>query len=149
MEDLVVLDLGSSDGGPVPTSEELAEIALEAAVQLELQRCGRPADNTKVLELAASLERAPSVPGASGTRRMLSDPQAALAVYRAIQRLNHEARESPEEIENRIESYVNRLREWNPQSQYTGEEIANLRIFCLGLHDQFLKEVDFSVGGMR
>lgn len=124
--------LASAGYGPFDV-RDLAEVACDAAVELDELGRRRRAEFLAVRRLAALLTE--SVGGQGGTRatRSLFDPSAAVAVTRAIR--SSRAATAPEEVEmlkRIIDDLKNRLLALAAEPRKAkAPEIRSLRSFCL------------------
>jgi len=121
-----------------PSLDDVAVLALDAAVEIEKLLGGGQADRQVVDTFAAALEGSAGLVGVGGRMRLLSDPAAAAIYGRAISRANGVQVATLDQLNNEVLNYI---RIASPVDGFAdGSRLGDLKRFCLSLHEVLVSE---------
>ena len=129
---------GLSADGRHPSYEELSQLSLDAAIELDRRQRGVPVDEGIIESLIENLGLRTNCIGTGEALRSMVDPRTVDVYSRAVNHLTQSNIGTLDDLANKIRVYLDAfsqdLNTANPES------ITAMRDFCLAIHRELLTE---------
>ena len=129
---------GFNADGRHPSYEELSQLTLDAAIELDRRQRGEKVDQEVIETLIENLGLRNETMESGEALRCMVDPRTVDVYNRALCHLTRTEISTIDELANKISSYIDAFKEDINSAE--PKSIAAMRDFCLAIHRELLAE---------